>query len=154
MLRIANGSRRTWQWIAVVGLVVLGIGIARHRGHDSYRDTLATFGVQASTHEAEMAAVVESVLARAPIGSPHTRVIKLLDSLGFARSSDVFERRPAFHLDSTETRRSIVAHWPYQDPLVSLERFFCDRPAVRFSFRFDDAWRLAVADATTARACI
>jgi len=101
-----------------------------------------------------MGAVVSSVLSHAPIGSPRTRVVALLDSLGFSQSADRFGPQPAFHVDSTRGNRAIYAHWPYQDSLMSLERFVCDRPVLRLSFRFDDAWKLAAADASTARACI
>jgi len=101
-----------------------------------------------------MAAVVDSVLSRAPIGSPHSRVIAVLDSLGFTPSPDPFDRKPAFHIDSTHGHRAIYAHWPFPDPPLSLDRFVCDRPALRLSFQFDDAWKLAAADANTLRACI
>jgi hypothetical protein len=143
--------------LGLIAFVVLapGLALSCDDGQRSYRRALSTFGVEPSSYSAESAAVVNSVLSHAPIGSSRVRVVGLLDSLGFAPSADLFdETRPAFHVDSARGTNAIWAHQPYEDPFLSLDRFVCDRPALRLFFRFDTAWRLVAVDATTARACI
>ena len=147
-------SRRAWIAIATVAALAVWAAIADARGRNSYRGALAAFGVKPSNYEMEETAVRVAVLARAPIGAPDSRIVTVLDSLGFRPSTDYFARRPAFYIDSTKGSRSVNAHWPYQDPPFSFERFVCDRPALRLSFTLDDSWKLVALDVTTARACV
>src|SRR5690606_28140303 len=77
MLRNVSRSRRVWLWIGAAGVSTLWMGIASHRRHDRYRRALARFDDRPSTYAVEMGAVVSSVLSRAPIGSPRTRVVAL-----------------------------------------------------------------------------
>jgi hypothetical protein len=153
MPRASHFSRRVRFWsILAAGLVVaLGVTIGRHR---SYRAALATLHVELSSDSVEMASVVNTFLARTPIGSSSAAVSQLLESLGFARSADEFDRHSAFSVDSGPGRKAIYAHRPFDDPFLSLDRFVCDRPALRITFKFDDAWALSAIDATTARGCI
>ena len=152
MSRNAISSRRAWLWLIPAAVAVLAVVVllSKDRG---YKSALATFHVRSSSYVVEMAAVADTLLSHAPIGSPPSAVVAFLDSLGFVRSNDAFDRRSAFHIDSTPGK-TIYAHRPYEDPLLSLDRFVCDRPALRLSFRFDGAWRLAAVEANTARGCI
>lgn len=124
--------------------------------HDDYQDALATFQVKRSTHSAEMLAVSNTVLSRAPVGSSSAEVISVLESLGFTRSLNRFDRRLAFVVDTTIRPRllQIQAHRPYSDPCLDMDRFVCDRPALRLMFQFDSTGKLASLESTTARACI
>jgi len=124
--------------------------------HDDYEDALATFQVRRSNHSADMLAVTNTVLSQAPVGSSNAHVMSMLDSLGFARSSSWFDRRLTYVVDTTVRQRLLVirAHRPYTDPCLDVNRFVCDRPALRLTFQFDSTGKLASLEATTARACI
>jgi hypothetical protein len=152
MSRNALSSRRAWLWLIPAAVAVLAVVVllSRDRG---YQSALATFHVRSSSYAVEMAAVADTLLSHVPVGSPPSAVVALLDSLGFVRSNDAFDLRSAFYIDSTPGK-TIYARRPYEDPLLSLDQFVCDAPALRLEFRFDGAWRLAAVEANTARGCI
>ena len=120
----------------------------------TYGDALASFGIRKSTSESEsdMNGVVAFFLTRTPHGSRAAAVVASLDSLGFVRSNDLYERRSAYRVYN---RTTIYAQRNYSDPLLDVvSRFFCDSPAVSITFSFDSSGALSEVEATTARGCV
>ncbi len=140
-------------WIGWSALLFAALFVVVHQPRPGYDDALATFHVRRSHLATESHAVADTLLRRAPVGSTPNQVTQLLEALGYVRSADSSERRPAFHVDSSAAR-VINARYPYRDRYLSLERFACDGPALRLTFYFDEQWRLRSIEATTARQCV
>lgn len=131
----------------------LGVLVARQAG-GTYARALMRLSVRATEHDADMSAVKDSLLAWAPTGSPASRVMTLLDSLGFVSPKDGHERRATYQQQLSGYGNVVVAQVPYEDPWLSVNRVVCDAPAIRVVFRFDGSWRLESVVATTARGCL
>ena len=145
--------RRLVIWTAVLAACAISIIVFLSTRY-TYGDALASFGIRksASESQSDMNGVAAFFLARTPHGSHAAAVVASLDSLGFIRSNDLYERRSAYRVYNQTT---IYAQRNYTDPLLDVvSRFFCDSPAINITFSFDTSGALSEVEATTARGCV
>lgn len=147
-------TRRKRLLIAAVALGTSALGLAQRDRYPTYEETLELFHISAASLQVDENTLADTILAHVPYGSTPSSVTAFLDSLGYVRGAGPRDPRRSYDSFNRPGLNFIYARAPYHEPYFSLDRFVCDRAALRLSFRFDEAWHLTRVTATTSRGCI